>query len=357
MSGLALGGLLLGCIHAQNLNERVRILRPPGGAKVVKAVSSADGTLHLLFDAEDGPRYANSRDGGGTFSPPLAVVDAAAQKPGLKFTGADLAVGGDGRVHVALANNAWQLKLPQTEWSFYYTSLAPTARAFAPVRNLNRQPSEGFSLAADGRGRVTAGFLSGKLFAMTSRDDGESFTAAAEPDPAWNPCDCCTTSLAYGSDGRLALLYREETNNERDLYVIVWDQHTERRPWRTRVSGTGWKIPACPMTYFTISPTDTGYVAAWPTQGRVYFTRLDHDGRVLPPGEIATPGTTGMRMGLVALGGTDGTTFVAWKNQETLGWQLYDPAGRPEGAAGSAASPGNGAAAVALPDGHFAVIP
>jgi hypothetical protein len=29
------------------------------------------------------------------------------------------------------------------------------------------------------------------------------------------PGDCCTTAAAYGADGRLAVLYREETDNER----------------------------------------------------------------------------------------------------------------------------------------------
>lgn len=354
---IAVSGSSLRATAAGELTNRVTTIRGPGISKVVKAQRGADGTIHLLFDADDGARYASSRDGGATFGPAIAVVDATARKPGLKFSGADLAVGQDGRVHVVLANNAWQLKLPQEEWSLYYTSLAPGAKTFSPVRNLNRKPSEGFSIAADGRGAVTVGFLSDKLFVMTSRDNGGTFTASAELDPAWNPCNCCTTSVAYGSDGRLALLYREETNNERDMYVILWDQRPDSKPSRNRVSGTSWQIAACPMTYFTISPTDTGYVAAWPTKGQVYFARLDPDGRVLPPGEIKTPGTTGMRQGLVVLSAADGTTLVAWKNEEALGWQVYDRNGRPQGATGSAASPGSGAAGVVLPDGHFVLFP
>ena len=248
------------------MTNRVNVIRVPGASKVVNAQRGADGTIHLLFDAEGGPYYASSQDSGVTFGPPMAVVDAAAQKSGLEFSGAALAVGKDGRVHVAMANNAWKLKLPRHERSLYYASRAPGAKAFSPVRNLNRKPSEGFSLAADERGSVTAGFLSGKLFVMTSQDSGETFSASAELNPVWDPCDCCTTSVAYGPDGRLALLYREETNNERDMYVVVWDQRRGTWPSRTRVSGTSWKIAACPMTYFTISRTDTGYVAAWPTR-------------------------------------------------------------------------------------------
>jgi len=333
--------------------NRVNVIRVPGDAKVVKAQLGADGTLHLLLDAEDGPRYTKSTDGGVSFSAPMTIVDGASQKPGLKFQGEDLAVGTDGRVHVAMSNNAWKLKLPAEEWAFYCVSLAPGANAFSPVRNLNRKPSEGFSLAADERGNVTACFLSGKLFTMVSHDNGQTFGEYAEPNPAWDPCNCCTTAAAYGADGKLAVLYREETNNERDMFVILWDQRAGTKPSRTRTSGTPWKLEGCPMTYFTISRAGAGFVAAWPTKGQVYFARLDKAGVVLPPGEIRTPGTSGMRNGLLALSASDGATLIAWKNKDTLGWQLYDGKSQPAGTSGAGDSPGSGAAGVVLPNGHF----
>jgi hypothetical protein len=111
------------------------------------------------------------------------------------------------------------------------------------------------------------------------------------------------------------------------------------------------------MTYFTISRANTGYVAAWPTKGQVYFARLDKDGKVLPPGEIRTPGTSGMRNSLLTLSAPDGVTPVAWKNNGVLGWQLYDGRGQSQGAPGSVRSPASGAAGVALPDDRFLVFP
>lgn len=342
--------LLATAVHA---GERVKTIRVPGDAKVVKAQIGTDGAIHLLLDSEDGPRYIKSTDAGVTFSAPMSIVDAASQKPGLKFHSEDLAIGKDGRVHVAMANNAWKLKLPQEEWGFYYASLAPGAKAFSPVRNLNRKPSEGFSLAADERGNVSACFLSGKLFTMVSHDDGETFTSYAEPNTAWNPCDCCTTAAAYGADGKLALLYREETDNDRDMYVVLSDQRGEIKPLRTRVSGAPWKLNGCPMTYYTITRTANGYLAAWPTKGEVYFARLDKNGVVLPLGEIKTPGSNGMRTGVLALSANNGSTLIAWKKNDVLGWQLYAAEGKPVGESGSASSLGNGAAGVALENGTF----
>src|SRR2546425_5930644 len=171
--------------YASERVNRVNVIRVPGDAKVVKAQLGADGTIHLLLDADDGPRYVKSTDAGVSFSAPMKIVDAGSQKPGLKFQGEDLAVGKNGRVHVALSNNAWKLKLPEEEWGFYYASLAPGANAFSPVRNLNGKPSEGFSLAADERGNVSVSFLSGKLFTLVSHDNGETFAEYSEPNPAW----------------------------------------------------------------------------------------------------------------------------------------------------------------------------
>src|SRR6266516_6593483 len=223
--------------QASERANRVNVIRVPGDAKVVKAQLGAEGTIHLLLDAEDGPRYLKSTDGGVSFSAPMTIVDGASQKPGLKFQGEDLAVGRDGRVHAAMSNNAWKLKLPEEEWAFYCASLAPGARAFSPVRNVNRKPSEGFSLAADERGNVSVCFLSGKLFTMMSHDNGETFSEYAEPNPAWDPCNCCTTAAAYGVDGKLAVLYREETDNERDMFVVLSDPRGKSKPLRTRISG------------------------------------------------------------------------------------------------------------------------
>src|SRR5215467_15252145 len=96
--------------------------------------------------------------------------------------------------------NAWKLKLPEEEWGVYYARLEPAGNRFVPTLNINRKPSEGFSIAADERGNVTACFLSGKLYWMVSRDNGETFGQYAEPNPIWDPCDCCTTASAYGAD-------------------------------------------------------------------------------------------------------------------------------------------------------------
>lgn len=335
---------------------KVTTVPVPDGGQAATAHTDERGTIHLVFNSSEGPKYVRSSDNGKTFSEPIAIVDRESQKPGLQYSIWDMAVSPGGYVHVALGTNAWKLKLPEEEWGFFYTSLEPGASAFSPVRNINRKPSEGFSLAADDKGRVTASWLSGKLYANVSRDNGKSFGPNVEIDQSFNPCDCCTTSAAYGADGKLALLYREETDNARDMYVVLWDQERNTST-RTRVSDTLWTIAGCPMSYYSIVRDRDGYVAIWPTKGDIYFARLDGKGKPVSPVEIKTPGTTGMRNGMVALPAPDGGTLLAWKKAGQLSWQFYDRQGLPSGQVATAESAGDGVAAVVTKSGEFVVFP
>jgi hypothetical protein len=219
--------------------EHVTTIPCPEGGQPAAARTDADGTIHLVYQTGDGPRYARSTDNGKKFSAAIPIVDRQSRKPGLEFDIWDLAIG-HGQVHVALGTNAWKLKLPEEEWGFYCATLQPGAKEFLPVRNLNRKPSEGFSLAADPSGHVTACWLCDKLFANVSRDNGKTFSLFTEINKSYDPCNCCTTSSVFGADGKLAILYREETNNERDMFLVLWDQEKNESS-RTRISTTLWK--------------------------------------------------------------------------------------------------------------------
>jgi hypothetical protein len=329
---------------------RVSIIRTPNGGAPAEARLGPDGTIHLIYDAptELVPYYVKSSDHGATFSAPVPVVEQKARRTGLEFTTMGLAVGRDGSVYVAMMTNNWKTKLPDVPEGLVFAILRPGAKAFTPVRSLNARPSEGFSLAAGERNDLTATWLAGKLFVNYSRDGGVTFSPNAELNPAYDPCNCCTTRAVYGADGSLAVLYREKADNQRDMYVVIVKK--DGRQVRTRISSTLWKVDACPMTYYSLAASPTGYVAAWPTKGEIYFARLDREGKVLPPGEIKTPGHTGMRTGLIALSAPDGDSLVAWKEKDQLRWQVYNGEGHPRSGPDSTTSAGKGTAG--LVDGN-----
>ncbi len=357
LSAIVTMGSLLLCLPDVNADDKanqVTIIPVPDRGHPLVAKADAEGTIHLLYGTAEGPQYVKSTDKGKTFSPAVPVVDKASRRPGLEFHGEDMVVGQGGRIHVAMSTNAWKLKLPENEWGFYYARLEPGAKAFTPLRNINNKPSEGFSLAADDKGNVTACWLSDKLFANVSHDNGKTFGPNVEINPAYNPCNCCTTSATYGADGKLAVLYREETKDERDMYLVLWDQERNQTS-RSRISTTLWKINTCPMTYYTVTRAEHGFKAVWPTgKGyNIYFARLDQKGNLLSPGEIETPGRASHRTGMIVLSRPDGGTLIVWTKDSQLGWQFYDTNGRALGLPGSAKSSGNGVAGVVDKEGHF----
>ena len=216
------------------------------------------------------------------------------------------------------------------------------------------QSGEGFSIAAGKDGNVAVAYLRHELYWKQSTDDGKAFTANAQVDTDYLPCNCCTTSLAFGKDGTLALLYREASANRRDIFAVLTKdgKHT-----RVPISRTLWELSACPMTYYKIAPAGEGFVAAWPTRGEAYFTHISSTGKMWAPGEIKVGGKTGMRSSVFAIAGKDDATLVAWKNENTLHWRIYDAAGKPLGEESTAAGAGAQSGGVADQNGNFILFP
>jgi hypothetical protein len=334
---------------------RVRIGQVPAGVKMVDAKIGSDGVIHLLFQKGDMPFYARSTDGGKTVGPEIPVLQGVSAVRGLEYLGWDMTVTDRGKVLAVLGNNSWQVKnTPADQIGLFLATLEPGAKTFDLMKSLNGVPSQGFSIVAGKAGDVTAAYLQGKLLWMHSTDGGKSFARPTEINKDYLPCPCCTTSLAVGKDGTLALLYREATDNKRDMYVVLSKNGQQKR---TMLSRTLWKIDSCPMTYFSIRPAGDGFVAAWPTRGQAYFTRISIDGKIWPPGEIKVGGKTWMRSTLIALPGADDTTLIAWKSDEKLHWKIYDANGKPITEESQIPSPGPQAGAVVDRDGNFILFP
>src|SRR5262249_34003525 len=74
------------------LNVVTTVPVPEGGGPVA-ARADAEGTIHLLYNSADGPKYVKSSNNGKTFEEPIPVVDEGSRKAGLVLEGWDMAVG------------------------------------------------------------------------------------------------------------------------------------------------------------------------------------------------------------------------------------------------------------------------
>ena len=117
------------------------------------------------------------------------------------------------------------------------------------------------------------------------------------------------------------------------------------------------------MSSFTLAESTDQVVAAWETEGQVYFARIEKaTSRRGPP--IAAPGTAKGRKHPVVASNQKGETILAWT--EGMGWnrggshawQVFDKSGKPTGAKGQAKGVPTWSlvAVFARPDGSFSIM-
>jgi hypothetical protein len=233
---------------APDARAPVTLVRVPHGGIQPQVSVDSRGVLHLLYFAGE-PRggnlfYVRSTNYGQTFSAPIRVnsQDGSAIATGT-IRGGQLAVGRDGRIHVAW--NGSDTALPrglinpadnQPSAPFLYTRSNPEGTAFEQQRNLTRRSyglDGGGSIAADVAGNVyaawhaqPAGGVGGEdrraVWLARSADEGATF---GEEQQAWREptgaCGCCGLRLFAGPENRLYLLYRSATSQtHRDMYLL-----------------------------------------------------------------------------------------------------------------------------------------
>jgi hypothetical protein len=123
-----------------------------------------------------------------------------------------------------------------------------------------------------------------------------------------------------------------------------------------------WKVAGCPMSSAFFSESRTGVLAAWETEGKVYFARV-HPKTLKVSEPMSPPGST-KRKHPVAVGNAQGEVLLAWtegtgwQKGGAVAWQLYDRAGNvtPEKGRADGVPVWSLVTAFAQPDGNFVVV-
>lgn len=366
----------------------VTLVRVPGNGIQPEAVVDGRGMLHVLYFAGEARGgnlfYIRSSDFGVTFSPPIRVnsQEGSAIATGT-IRGGQLAVGRDGRIHVAW--NGSDSALPrglvnpangQPSAPFLYARSNTGATAFEPQRSLTTRSygvDGGGSIAADANGNVYAvwhslavGGQNGEdhrlVWIARSTDDGATFAAEQ---PAWREptgaCGCCGVRMFAGPSNILYLLYRSATAmTHRDMFLL--ESNDQGRTFRgSRVQP--WEIGACPMTSMSIASTRSRVLGAWETAGQVYFGEIDSKAARIPT-PIAAPGEGGARKHPRLAANTNGdvlfvwTEGTAWARGGSVAWQMFDSSGRATAVKGTSAGipVWSFAAPIPRPDGGFVIL-
>jgi hypothetical protein len=357
---------------------QVRLLRTPDHGIQPQAVVDSKGVLHLIYlKGEPGAGdifYVRREPGQDKFSKPIQVNSRphTAMATGT-IRGPQLAVGKNGRVHVAWDGMGEGASATNGRLPLLYARLNDGGTAFEPERNIITYAyglDGGSSVAADLQGNVYVTWHAPQpgntneeggraVFVARSTDEGKTFEreapAISKPTGA---CACCGMRAFADSQGNLLALYRAAyamTNRDETLLI-------------SRNSGADfeiayshpWHIGTCPLTSASLSEASGEILAAAETHGRVFFIRLDPksgsvSSPVSPEAQAKHPVAIGNRRGEVLLAWAEGT---GWNKGGSLAWQVYDHAGNPISPKGRAEGLATWSLPTAFlePDGNFTII-
>jgi hypothetical protein len=318
----------------------VTTLHVPNGGIQPQLVEK-DGIVHMIYfkgAAEKGDLlYIRSSDYGATFSKPIPVNTPGTAIAVGNIRGAQLAVGRNGRVHVA-----WNGTAPTARLPMLYTRLNDAGTAFEAERNLIHTAwglDGGGSLAADNDGNVYAfwhaplpghtGEQNRRVWIARSTDEGKTF----EPehlafDKPIGACGCCGMK-AYADASGIHVLFRSADKVvNRDIWLL---SSTDRGKTFQGSDVAHWNIGACVMSSADLTPSANGLLAAWESEKQTYFGRIENGALPKP---IAAPGQPHNRKYPVLAANSRGETLfawtegTAWKKGGSVAWQLYDKDGR-----------------------------
>jgi hypothetical protein len=356
---------------------RVTLLRTPGRGIQPQVVTDGKGVVHMVYfrgAPEHGDLfYVRSEDGGARFSQPLPVNSEPRSAIAVgNIRGAHLAVGKNGRVHVA-----WNAPgtMPYGREKMYYARLNDRGTEFEPQRNVIQSAwglDGGGSVAADDAGNVYVawhapepskkGEDNRRVWVARSTDEGKTFAAektAYEKDTG--ACGCCGLRAFADRKGTVYVLYRSATDKEnRDTYLLI---SRDRGATFDGDDVDPWKVSTCPMSSFAFAERGAGVLAAWETDGQVYYAGLDaatgkRSAAVAAPGAgrgrkhpaVATDG-----QGRAILVWTEG---MGWNRGGAVAWQVFDKDGKPTAEKGRADGVPTWSlvAVFARPGGGFAIV-
>src|SRR5207248_3141072 len=122
-------------------------------------------------------------------------------------------------------------------------------------------------------------------------------------------CGCCGMRAFSDHAGALYMLYRSAALGvNRDTYLL-----TATDPGAAFQSDDlhKWNVGTCPMSSFALAEGGAGILAAWETDGQVYYCRIDPaSGR--HSAERAAPGDGKGRKHPVVAANAQGQTILVW---------------------------------------------
>ncbi|MBK8923466.1 MAG: T9SS type A sorting domain-containing protein [Saprospirales bacterium] len=278
-----------------------------------------DGTPLVTWGTSGNPSQIwCSRFEGGAFSTPVGMIQSPAEPSLFGFGGYDVAVS-DSQVFVVFEQLQQGIMLVRS----YDGGLT-----FGPPTTVQGPISGGYatfsSVVVDGTGNPVVSYIHHKngvtYHVRSSTDDGLSFNEPATanaPAPGGAVCECCTSDLLASGDS-VWLLFRNNNQNLRDIWVSRSTDLAATFDTATDVDNTDWELNFCPIAGPHMARSGDSLITVWMSAasgtGRVYLSTL-HAGTMQAGQQFGFPTPLGPQAAqsqadVAAIGDTVGVVFL-----------------------------------------------
>jgi hypothetical protein len=233
--------------------------------------------VYLVFGRGAGISVARSLDAGETFSAPASLPVSGKLALGMR-RGPRVAAT-QNAVLVTAVVGARGGGADGDVVAYRSTDGGSTWAAPVVVNDVPGAAREGLhAMAASPGGLVVIAWLDlrergMRLYTAVSRDHGATWLpdALVYASPSGSICECCHPSVGIDEDGRIAIMFRNNLDGNRDMFVV---RSGDARTFgsATKVGTRSWTLNACPMDGGGVALGDEGMVAAWRREDGIFLS-------------------------------------------------------------------------------------
>ena len=266
-----------------------------------------------------------SRFENGAFTMPSAVVQEPDEPQLYGFGGYD----------VALSDNQVFIVFEQQQQGIFLVRSDNNGHSFGAATAVQGSVANGYAILAsvtvDGTGNPVVSYILHKqqdtdYLVRRSTDGGLSFNdnpvVANAPAPGGAVCECCTSDLLASGDS-IWLLYRNNNQDLRDIWVSRSTDLANTFDTATDVDATDWYLNFCPIAGPRMARSGDSLVTVWMSGAsgtpRVYLSTLH--ARTMQKGQqldfhlASNPQISQSQADITAKGDTIGVVFVENGNE------------------------------------------
>jgi hypothetical protein len=230
--------------------------------------------------------FARSKDGGQTFSKPVAIAEPPVlalgrhRGPRIVFSGDAMVVSAVGGDALATGQHAHGLPSDGNLLAWRSTDGGTTWSKAITINDAAGSAREGLhAMTADTEGHMAAVWLDlrsagTRLYGSFSNDSGATWSKnlLVYESAGGTICQCCHPSLVALAKGEFAVMFRNVQDDSRDMFVLkLRDGRVVSAP--VKAGNGSWKINACPMDGGGLVVSGGRMLSAWRRDEEIFLAK------------------------------------------------------------------------------------